>query len=99
MHPDWARELRDQCAAAGVPYFFKQWGEWGPVEYGGPDVTDDGMPCVVWPAVDHHQPCSYCHAYQNAYAGGPPCSGRYGKRAAGRLLDGIEHNAFPEVTP
>lgn len=28
MHPDWARSLRDQCQAAGVPYFFKQWGEW-----------------------------------------------------------------------
>jgi len=30
MHPDWARSLRDQCAAAGVPFFFKQWGEWHP---------------------------------------------------------------------
>jgi protein gp37 len=28
MHPDWARGLRDQCVAAGVPFFFKQWGEW-----------------------------------------------------------------------
>lgn len=28
MHPDWARSLRDQCADAGVPFFFKQWGEW-----------------------------------------------------------------------
>lgn len=28
MHPDWARSLRDQCAAAGVPFLFKQWGEW-----------------------------------------------------------------------
>lgn len=28
MHPEWARSLRDQCAAAGVPFFFKQWGEW-----------------------------------------------------------------------
>lgn len=26
MHPDWARTLRDQCAAAGVPFLFKQWG-------------------------------------------------------------------------
>ncbi|MEW6058768.1 MAG: phage Gp37/Gp68 family protein, partial [Actinomycetota bacterium] len=26
MHPDWARDLRDQCNAAGVPFFFKQWG-------------------------------------------------------------------------
>jgi len=30
MHPDWASSLRDQCAAAGVPYLFKQWGEWSP---------------------------------------------------------------------
>ena len=27
MHPDWARSLRDQCVAAGVPFLFKQWGE------------------------------------------------------------------------
>lgn len=26
MHPDWARSLRDQCAAAGTAFFFKQWG-------------------------------------------------------------------------
>jgi protein gp37 len=24
MHPHWARDLRDQCAAAGVPFFMKQ---------------------------------------------------------------------------
>lgn len=28
MHPEWARSLRDQCAAAAVPFFFKQWGEY-----------------------------------------------------------------------
>jgi protein gp37 len=28
MHPDWVLSLRDQCDAAGVPFFFKQWGEW-----------------------------------------------------------------------
>ena len=27
MHPDWARSLRDQCREAGVPFWFKQWGE------------------------------------------------------------------------
>jgi protein gp37 len=31
MHPDWARSLRDQCQAAGVAFFFKQWGEWLPL--------------------------------------------------------------------
>lgn len=30
MHPVWARSLRDQCAAAGVPFHFKQWGNWLP---------------------------------------------------------------------
>lgn len=31
MHPDWARSLRDQCEAAGVPFLFKQWGDWKPI--------------------------------------------------------------------
>jgi protein gp37 len=26
MQPDWVREVRDQCLAAGVAFFFKQWG-------------------------------------------------------------------------
>lgn len=29
--PDWVRVLRDRCVAAGVPFLFKQWGEWAPV--------------------------------------------------------------------
>lgn len=28
MHPDWARSVRDDCRAAGVPLWFKSWGEW-----------------------------------------------------------------------
>jgi protein gp37 len=32
IHPDWVRSLRDQCAAADVPFLFKQWGEWLPDE-------------------------------------------------------------------
>jgi len=28
MHPDWARKIRDNCKNAGVPFFFKQWGEY-----------------------------------------------------------------------
>jgi protein gp37 len=26
VDPDWVREIRDRCAAARVPFFFKQWG-------------------------------------------------------------------------
>jgi protein gp37 len=31
MHPDWSSSLRNQCVAAGVPFLFKQWGEWKPI--------------------------------------------------------------------
>jgi len=34
MQPSWARDLRDQCASAGVPFMFKQWGAWGPRDGG-----------------------------------------------------------------
>ena len=30
MHPDWVRKVRDRCVAGGVPFFFKQWGEYAP---------------------------------------------------------------------
>ncbi|MFI8531750.1 DUF5131 family protein [Streptomyces aquilus] len=33
MHPDWARHIRDACDVAEVPFFFKQWGEWGPAPF------------------------------------------------------------------
>jgi protein gp37 len=26
IHPDWVRDLRDRCQAAGTAFFFKQWG-------------------------------------------------------------------------
>ena len=32
MHPDWVREIRDLCVECGVKFFFKQWGNWHPVE-------------------------------------------------------------------
>jgi len=41
MHPDWARSLRDQCVAAGVPFFFKQWGEWLPANEPSIPVAPD----------------------------------------------------------
>jgi protein gp37 len=37
MHPEWARSIRDQCSAARVPFFFKQWGEWLPEDQFGAD--------------------------------------------------------------
>lgn len=39
MHPDWARSARDWCRENSIPYFFKQWGEWAPLDH-LPWVTD-----------------------------------------------------------
>lgn len=81
-HPDWFRSLRDQCAAADVPFFFKQWGEWGD--------EDDAFARDAIPDRDGLR----IHDF-----GDGRCSPRIGKRAAGRLLDGREHNAFPASLP
>jgi protein gp37 len=78
MHPDWARSLRDQCKAAGVPFFFKQWGEWLPI--GQHDANNQ---------VNNIVQSSNLEFNNSAW--------RVGKARAGRLLDGNEHNAFPEA--
>lgn len=46
MHPDWARSLRDQCAAANVPFFFKQWGEWLPIDHADEDQYWDSVKSI-----------------------------------------------------
>jgi protein gp37 len=40
MHPEWPQSLRDQCAAAGVPFLFKQWGEWLPISQDSANCID-----------------------------------------------------------
>ena len=76
MHPDWARSLRDQCVAAGVPFMFKQWGEFIPVA--DMDIDDS-----IRIAVRNKR-------YYALPEGGGMY--RIGKANAGRLLDGREWN-------
>jgi protein gp37 len=79
MHPVWARDLRDQCAAAGTPFFFKQWGEWIPFGMGTSymqifkeaKLLANGPGATGWPVY------------------------RVGKKLAGRLIDDREHSEFP----
>lgn len=52
MHPDWVRSLRDQCQAAGVPFFFKQWGEWCPDDH----LTDEEVECRKGPVEQFEWP-------------------------------------------
>jgi len=89
MHPAWARSIRDQCAATGVPFFFKQHGEWSPV----PSEGQEHELCVVMP---DGQVLRKGKMLDRANEVGEIMF-RLGKKQAGRLLDGCEHNAMPEV--
>jgi len=83
MHPGWVRDIRDRCVAADVPFFFKQWGEWLPLDARehldlppgqrqwtkvGGDLVDGGAAMV-----------------------------RVGKKTAGRELDGRTWDQYPEA--
>lgn len=80
MHPDWARSLRDQCEAAGVPFMFKQHGEWIGVD----DMRR--LPCGAMPGFGMYD--SYRHDIATDTV-------RVGKKAAGRLLDGRTWDGVP----
>jgi protein gp37 len=88
MHPDWARSLRDQCAAAGLPFFFKQWGEWAPTS--AKPVFGDHMGGGIYLRPDGHY-----GNHGDWWFGNAAEMDRVGKKAAGALLDGVEHKAFP----
>jgi len=81
MHPDWARTIRDQCAAAGTEFLFKQWGEWA-----ARDVLAQDIPKFL-KLRDGSGPV---HIFDDNES-----IARVGKSYAGRLLDGIEHNGRP----
>ncbi len=82
MHPDWVRSIREQCQAANVPLFFKQWGEWAP------ETNLD--PLDHMDAITINNAC--CHIFEEGVR-----SYRVGKKRAGRLLDSQTHSAFPMV--
>jgi protein gp37 len=91
MHPDWARSIRDQCAAAGTAFFFKQWGEWAPST---PEQAS-GNPRSGWRCLaGHPHVAKREELYPEA---GAAFIEHMGKKAAGRLLDGVTHDAMPEV--
>ncbi len=85
MHPDWVRSLRDQAVTAGIPFFFKSWGEWVPYRDNGPLPPE----------------CSYVSYDGQIRPGDAEdldtdaCMGRVGKKRAGRLLDGRTWDEYP----
>lgn len=90
MHPDWARQLRDQCAEAGVPFLFKQWGAYAPA------TGYHAEPNVIEASTDVAWPDGTVGAGHQDRNGGPGLSlWPVGKKAAGRLLDGVQHDGYP----
>lgn len=107
MHPDWARSIRDQCVATGVPFFFKQWGEYREFDTGSPEVetvcndSDDAnaiAACAVRPSWLSHDGQHYTS--RKRLPEGLPCRliEHVGKQAAGRLLDGRTWDQMPGAT-
>lgn len=96
MDPRWARGLRDQCKAAGVPFFFKQWGDWTPnrpenycrvtgKRYSHETFSwaDDGTPYNSFNPPVGHFPSVMVY--------------KVGAKKTGDFLDGVQHHEYPEV--
>lgn len=104
MHPAWVRSIRDQCAAAYTAFFFKQWGEWAPNIGAVDGWTIDDDPEISrfehreWEDGHWSEPFfpMWCD-WQDGNYDEEHCVSRIGKRRAGRLLDGVEHNAMPTM--
>lgn len=88
MHPDWARGIRDQCAAAGTAFHFKQWGGWLHESHDANGEWD-------WSDAEDRGILHYWRDDPEMVTTSMPLP----KKAAGRLLDGVTHDAFPQVRP
>lgn len=101
MHPHWAQTIRDQCASAGVPFLFKQWGEWVP-RISCYHTFEDGMSCAdfdpgntVWPCIRLTEAGHNGRDLAHSDGGCDAYMSRVGKKVAGRLLNGRTHDEFP----
>lgn len=86
-HPDHFRQLRDWCAANGAGFHFKQWGEFCPWKNSGQNAAgffDNGK----WYSGDNGLPF---------WGTGQVPMVKAGTKAAGRLLDGVLHDATPDL--
>jgi protein gp37 len=82
MHPKWAQSLRDQCGEVGVPFFFKQWGDWAHM----PERAHlKGVCAEEWRRLESDMDGIR-----------PALMFRVGKAKSGNLLDGKEWGEFPK---
>ncbi len=96
-HPDWVRDIRDQCKASGTAFFFKAFGEW--VEAEGQMIAAMGKTWDVY-----RDDCLWLDfagkisQIRSCDCGKNMCGMiRVGKKLAGRELDGRTWDEMPEV--
>lgn len=92
-NPDWFRRVRNDCQAAGVPFFFEGWGKWQPLarEHGGPGNWSCDNPQGV-------KMVGSCSALVGNESGFGTIMLPVGKKTAGRLLDGRKWNEVPKTS-
>lgn len=90
MNPEWPRAIRDQCVAAGVPFFFKQWGGWAPeiVSAGGNLGGDMRAGRVRHVCADREN--------DGHFRRGDAYMRHVGKNESGRILDGRTWDEYPK---
>jgi protein gp37 len=101
-HPDWARGLRNQAQSAGVPFFWKSWGDWAPVRrMTALRPREDAGQVVRVPVSSAASPFGFLTVAvgEDAQddAGEVDVLERLGRKRAGRELDGRTHDEMPEV--
>ncbi|MEO0955657.1 MAG: phage Gp37/Gp68 family protein [Pseudomonadota bacterium] len=96
-HPDWYRQLRDQCLEAGIPFHFKQWGEWG-LTGTHPVSGDDGELAehTIVSSTDRNEIGKTVFWAGRGDEQRSERLSRVGKKDAGRLLDGLTWDGRPK---
>lgn len=101
MHPAWVRSLRDQCVDAGVPFMFKQRGEWTWNEPGAfvmPRKPFTDRVAVMHPAgMTALRKGNDFDPFEHGHPNWATRIERVGKKAAGRELDGRTWDEFPDT--
>lgn len=101
MHPQWARDLRDQCAQMDIPYLFKQWGEYSTHEVDGVGNVTPGMSMSLKGLMEWRKDLKgFRLPPADAMAGDvfkrfAVLALPVGKKTAGRALDGRLHDGYP----
>ena len=105
VRPEWVSKIREQCESHHVPFFFKQWGSWLPFgqhltgfgEVHRATAVKPGRMKLYWGGTPTQAP-KHVYAEHGVYFASTDdgmLRFRVGKKAAGDLLDGIRHHAWP----